>query len=67
VLAIEEVLEFNKVPNKRQVSLMVHTFRERIATWWQQLKQSQVRQGKLKINSWEKLLKKKNASCFLAL
>jgi hypothetical protein len=30
----------------------------RVAAWWQQLKQSRVRQGQLKINSWEKLLKK---------
>jgi hypothetical protein len=37
---------------------VVHTFRGRVAAWWQQLKQSKVQQGKLKINSWEKLLKK---------
>jgi hypothetical protein len=58
VLAIEEVFEFNEVPDERRVSLVVHTFRGKVATWWQQLKQNRVRQGKLKINNWEKLLKK---------
>jgi hypothetical protein len=58
VFAVEEVFEFNGVPNKRRFSLVVHTFWGRVATWWQQLKQNRVRQGKLKINSWEKLLKK---------
>jgi hypothetical protein len=58
VLAVEEVFEFNGVPDERRVSLVVHTFRRRVATWWQQLKQSRVLQGQLKINSWEKLLKK---------
>jgi hypothetical protein len=58
MLAVEEVFEFNEVPDEQQVSLVVHTFRGRVAAWWQQLKQSKVRQGQLKINSWEKLLKK---------
>jgi hypothetical protein len=57
VLAVEEVFEFNGVPDERRVSLMVHTFQGRVAAWWQQLKQNWVRQGKLKINSWEKILK----------
>jgi hypothetical protein len=51
VLAVEEVFEFNRVPNERRVSLVVHTFRGRVVAWWQQLKQSRVRQGQLKINS----------------
>jgi CRISPR/Cas system CSM-associated protein Csm2 small subunit len=58
VLAVEEVFEFNGVPNEQRVSLVIHTFRRRVAAWWQQLKQNWVRQGKSKINSWEKLLKK---------
>jgi hypothetical protein len=57
VLAVEEVFEFNGVLNEQRVSLMVHTFWGRVAAWWQQLKQNRVRQGKLKINSWKKLLK----------
>jgi hypothetical protein len=58
VLAVEEVFEFNRAPNERRVSLVVHTFRGRVVAWWQQLKKNRVRQGKLKINSWEHLLKK---------
>jgi hypothetical protein len=58
VLVVEEVFKFNGVPDKRRVSLVVHTFRGRVVVWWQQLKQSWVQQSKLKINSWEKLLKK---------
>jgi hypothetical protein len=57
MLVVEEVFEFNEVPDERRVSLVVHTFWERVAAWWQQLKQSKVQQGQLKINSWEKLLK----------
>jgi hypothetical protein len=58
VLAVEEVFEFNRVPNERRVSLVVHTFRGRVTTWWQKLKKNHKWQGKLKINSWEHLLKK---------
>ena len=58
VLAVEEVFEFNGMPDERQVSLVVHTFYGRVAAWWQQLKKNQVRQGKLKINSLAHLLKK---------
>jgi hypothetical protein len=57
VLAIEKVFKFNGVPKERRVSLVVHTFRERVAAWWQQLKKNRKQQGKLKINSWEHLLK----------
>ena len=36
---------------------MATKFRGRVAAWWQQLKQSRIRQGKSKINTWEKILK----------
>jgi predicted alpha/beta hydrolase family esterase len=42
VLAVEEVFEFNGVPDERRVSLVVHTFGGRVAAWWQQLKQNRV-------------------------
>jgi hypothetical protein len=45
--------------------LVVHTFRKRVATWWQQWKKNQVQQGKLKINSWEHLLKKMRVAFLL--
>ena len=35
VLAVEEVLEFNGVPDEWRVSLVVHTFRGRFVSWWQ--------------------------------
>jgi hypothetical protein len=62
VLTVEEVFEFNGVPDERRVSLVVHTFQEKVAAWWQQLKQNRVRKGKLKINSWAYLLKKMRAA-----
>jgi hypothetical protein len=51
VLVVEKVFEFNRILDERRVSLVVYTFRERVAAWWQLLKQSRMRQGKLKINS----------------
>jgi hypothetical protein len=65
VLAVEEVFEFNGALDERRVSLVVHTFWGRVAVWWQQLKQSRVQQGQLKINSWEKLLKKMRVAFLL--
>jgi hypothetical protein len=58
VAAVEEIFDFKGVPKDRQVSLVVTNFQGRVAAWWQQLKQTRVRQGKLKITSWEKLLTK---------
>jgi hypothetical protein len=51
VLVVEKVFEFDRIPDERRVSLVVYTFRERVAAWWQLLKQSRMQQGKLKINS----------------
>jgi hypothetical protein len=58
VLAVEEVFEFNGVSDERRISLVIHTFWGKVAAWWQQLKQNRVQKGKLKISSWEHLLKK---------
>jgi hypothetical protein len=55
---VEEILDFKRVLEDRQVSLVATKFRGRAAAWWQQLKQTRARQGKLKITSWEKLMKK---------
>jgi hypothetical protein len=33
VLAVEEVFEFNGVPDERRVSLVVHTFLEKVTAW----------------------------------
>jgi hypothetical protein len=58
VAAVEEILNFKEVTEDRRVSLVATKFRGRAAAWWQQLKQTRVRQGKLKITSWEKWLSK---------
>ena len=57
VAAVEEILEFKEVPQDKRVSLVVTKFKGRAAAWWQQLKQSCIRQGKSKINTWEIFLK----------
>ncbi|KAH7836443.1 hypothetical protein Vadar_001255 [Vaccinium darrowii] len=58
VAAMDEVLEFKQVPEDKRVLLVATRFRGRAAAWWQQLKQTRMRQGKDKISSWEKLKKK---------
>jgi hypothetical protein len=45
VLVVEKVFEFNRIPDERRVFLVVYTFREKVAAWWQLLKQSWMRQG----------------------
>ena len=37
VLGVEEVFEFNGVPNEQLVSLVVHAFRGKVVAWWQEL------------------------------
>ncbi|KAH7861284.1 hypothetical protein Vadar_024174 [Vaccinium darrowii] len=56
--AMDEVLEFKQVPEDKRVSLVATRLRGRVAAWWQQLKQTRLRQEKDKISSWEKLNKK---------
>jgi hypothetical protein len=58
MLAVEEFFEVNGVADAQRVPLVVLTFRGAVAAWWQHLKQRRRRQGKLKISSWEQLLKK---------
>ena len=45
------------MPQDKRVSLVATKFRGRATAWWQQLKQSSIRQGKSKINTWENFLK----------
>ena len=64
-LAVTEgVLELRDVPSDKRVALVTTKFRGRAAAWWQQLKQTRIRQGKAKINSWEKLKKHTRAAFF---
>ncbi|KAF7139937.1 hypothetical protein RHSIM_Rhsim06G0029600 [Rhododendron simsii] len=55
--AVEETMDFKEVPDNR-VPLIATRFRGRVAAWWQQLKLTRSRQGKEKLNSWEKMKKK---------
>ncbi|KAH9723702.1 Endonuclease [Citrus sinensis] len=55
--AIEEVFEYKEVPENKLVSLAATRFRGRVAAWWQQTKLTRIRQGKKKIDSWEKFKK----------
>jgi hypothetical protein len=46
VAVVKEILDFKEVPDDRRVPLVATKFRERATTWWQQLKQTRVWQGK---------------------
>ena len=62
VAAVEEILEFKEMPQDKRVSLVATKFRGHAAAWWQQLKQSCIRQGKSKINTQEIFLKHMRAT-----
>jgi hypothetical protein len=51
VAALEGILEIKEVPDEQRVSVVATKFKGRVAAWWQQLKQTRVRQGKTKIDS----------------
>ncbi|KAH9652366.1 Endonuclease [Citrus sinensis] len=55
--AIEEVFEYKEVPENKLVSHAATRFRGRAVAWWQQTKLTRIRQGKKKIDSWEKFKK----------
>ncbi|XP_038721986.1 uncharacterized protein LOC120014137 [Tripterygium wilfordii] len=55
--AVDEVLEFKEVPSHKQVALVATRLRGHVAAWWQQFKAHRARQGKQKIESWEKMKK----------
>jgi hypothetical protein len=38
VTAVEEILDFKRVPEDRRVSLVATKFRGKAVAWWQQLK-----------------------------
>jgi hypothetical protein len=57
LFTVEEILEFKEVPEDKMVALVATRFRGHAAAWWRQLKTTRRRQGKSKIDSWEKLRK----------
>ncbi|KAI8547347.1 hypothetical protein RHMOL_Rhmol07G0188400 [Rhododendron molle] len=64
LFSIEEILEFKEVPDNKRVPLVATRFRGREAAWWQQSKVTRSRQGKKKIDSWDKM-KKHTRAAFL--
>uniref|UniRef100_A0A0D3AGG0 Retrotransposon gag domain-containing protein n=1 Tax=Brassica oleracea var. oleracea TaxID=109376 RepID=A0A0D3AGG0_BRAOL len=46
LVAVQEMLEFKRVPEERKVALVATKFRGKAASWWLQLKASRVRTGK---------------------
>lgn len=56
-VAVQEMLEFKRVPDDRKVALVATKFRGKAASWWLQLKASRVQAGKSHIQTWEKLEK----------
>ena len=62
ISSVEEVLEFKEVLENKKVALVATRFRGRVTAWWQQVKLTRVRQGKKKLESWEKLKKHMRAT-----
>nr|GEX89364.1 putative reverse transcriptase domain-containing protein [Tanacetum cinerariifolium] len=54
---LEEVFEFKEVPKKKRVSLIATKLRGRASAWWQQLKLTRERVGKLRVTDWVKMKK----------
>ena len=54
---VEMIFDYKKFPYSTKVKLVAIKLKGRASTCWEQLKQSQYRQGKPKINSLEKLVK----------
>ena len=57
LVAVQELLEFKRVPEERKVALVATKFRGKAASWWLQVKATRVRAGKSNINTWSKLEK----------
>ncbi|CAL9232869.1 unnamed protein product, partial [Arabidopsis halleri] len=58
LVAVEEILEFKRVPEDRKVALVATRFCGHAASWWQQTKATRARVNKEPICSWDKLKKK---------
>lgn len=57
LVAVQEMLEFKRVPEERKVALVATKFRGKAASWWLQLKSSRARAGKSPVNTFAKLEK----------
>ena len=54
---VERIFDYKEVSDSMKVKLVAIKLKGRISTWCEQLSRSRYRQGKPKINSWEKLVK----------
>ena len=54
---VEEIFNFNGVPENNWVPLIPTRLQDRATTWWQQTKLTRNRLGKSKIMTWEKMKK----------
>lgn len=58
LVAVEEILDFKRVPEEHRVSLVATSFRGCAAAWWNRFKLKRSRTfGKEKLDSWDKLKK----------
>ena len=57
LVAVQEILEFKRVPEQRKVALVATKFWGKAASWWLKLKTTQARTGKTNIDTWENLEK----------
>jgi hypothetical protein len=54
---VERIFDYKEVLDNMKVKLVAIKLKVCASAWWKQLKQSRYRQGKPKINNWEKLVK----------
>jgi hypothetical protein len=52
---IEWIFECKEVPDRDKVKLVAIKLKGRASAWWEQLKRSREKQGKVKITDWEKM------------
>ncbi|XP_068645184.1 uncharacterized protein [Aristolochia californica] len=55
---IERIFEYKEVPENVKVKLVAIKLKGRASAWWEQLRRSRDRQGKVKITDWAKMKKK---------
>ncbi|XP_068638446.1 uncharacterized protein [Aristolochia californica] len=54
----ERIFEYKEVPDNVKVKLVAIKLKGRASAWWEQLRRSRDRQGKVKITNWAKMKKK---------
>jgi len=52
---VERIFEYKEVPEDKKVKLVALKLRKYTSLWWTNLLAKRVRQGKVKIRTWEKM------------